>query len=166
MKIDVDCPGCGKRYEVAESYAGKKSRCKQCGTSFRIPSPSAETGATSSRPPAAAHRPMPSRDRRTSRGLPGAMLTSPFLLHRRSFRQAPREKQSCSIARGASSGTKSMPSWPARSRDAKTARRCLRSRRRFRRRHHRHASRPRRQEFVARPPELHSHTGRGDIAPR
>lgn len=52
MKIDVDCPGCGKRYEVAESFAGKKSRCKQCGTSFRIPPPNAETGGESSRPPA------------------------------------------------------------------------------------------------------------------
>ena len=53
MKIDVDCPGCGKRYEVAESYAGKKSRCKQCGASFRIPSPSAETGGESNHSPAA-----------------------------------------------------------------------------------------------------------------
>ena len=54
MKIDVDCPGCGKRYEVAESFAGKKSRCKQCGASFRIPSPSAGDERKSNRSPAAA----------------------------------------------------------------------------------------------------------------
>ena len=25
MKIDVDCPGCGKRYQVDESFGGKRS---------------------------------------------------------------------------------------------------------------------------------------------
>jgi predicted Zn finger-like uncharacterized protein len=39
MVIVLDCPGCGKRYEVDESLAGKKSRCKQCGEVFLIPVP-------------------------------------------------------------------------------------------------------------------------------
>ena len=37
MKIVLDCPGCGKRYEVDQSLAGKKSRCRDCGNTFRIP---------------------------------------------------------------------------------------------------------------------------------
>ncbi len=37
MKIVLDCPGCGKRYEVDASLAGKRSRCKDCGDTFRIP---------------------------------------------------------------------------------------------------------------------------------
>lgn len=36
MPIVLDCPGCGKRYEVDLALAGKKSRCKQCGEVFRI----------------------------------------------------------------------------------------------------------------------------------
>src|SRR6516162_7609776 len=31
------CPGCGKRHELADDFAGKKSRCKTCGEVFRIP---------------------------------------------------------------------------------------------------------------------------------
>ena len=41
MLIVLDCPGCGKRYEVDASLAGKKSRCKQCGEVFQIPVPRA-----------------------------------------------------------------------------------------------------------------------------
>lgn len=37
MPIVLDCPGCGKRYDVDSALAGKKSRCKQCGEVFRIP---------------------------------------------------------------------------------------------------------------------------------
>jgi len=37
MPIVLDCPGCGKRYEIDSALAGKKSRCKQCGQVFRIP---------------------------------------------------------------------------------------------------------------------------------
>jgi len=45
MPIVLECPGCGKRYEVESSLAGKKARCKQCGEVFRIPgSDTAETG--------------------------------------------------------------------------------------------------------------------------
>ena len=36
MPIVLDCPRCGKHYEVDDALAGKKSRCKQCGEVFRI----------------------------------------------------------------------------------------------------------------------------------
>ena len=41
MLIVLDCPGCGKRYEIDGALAGKKSRCKQCGEVFKIPVPTA-----------------------------------------------------------------------------------------------------------------------------
>src|SRR5438270_6520361 len=37
MPIDVVCPACGKRYAVAEKFAGKKARCKACGAAMVIP---------------------------------------------------------------------------------------------------------------------------------
>ena len=53
MKIALDCPGCGKRYEVDASLAGKKSRCKECGNTFRIPDePAASSAAESMSRPA------------------------------------------------------------------------------------------------------------------
>src|SRR5262249_32184523 len=42
MVIVINCPACGKRFEVAGSLAGRKSRCKQCGAVFPIPVPSAK----------------------------------------------------------------------------------------------------------------------------
>jgi hypothetical protein len=47
MLIVLDCPGCGKRYEIDAAFAGKKSRCKQCGEVFRVPVPSAVAGQSS-----------------------------------------------------------------------------------------------------------------------
>jgi predicted Zn finger-like uncharacterized protein len=41
MPIVIDCPQCGKRYEVDDAHAGKKSRCKQCGEVFKIAVPQA-----------------------------------------------------------------------------------------------------------------------------
>jgi hypothetical protein len=51
MVIVLDCPGCGKRYEVDGSLAGKKSRCKQCGAVFPIPAPSARVVEPARSPP-------------------------------------------------------------------------------------------------------------------
>jgi HEAT repeats len=52
--IVLDCPGCGKRYEVDASLAGKKSRCKDCGNIFRIPdAPNVSSVAESKSRPAA-----------------------------------------------------------------------------------------------------------------
>ncbi|MGO9466839.1 MAG: HEAT repeat domain-containing protein [Isosphaeraceae bacterium] len=47
MPIVLNCPGCGKRYDVDRALAGKKSRCKQCGEVFQIP---ANGGADTSAP--------------------------------------------------------------------------------------------------------------------
>jgi transposase-like protein len=47
MLIVLDCPQCGKRYELDASLAGKKSRCKRCGEVFRIPVPSTLVGPSS-----------------------------------------------------------------------------------------------------------------------
>jgi hypothetical protein len=46
MSIALDCPGCGKHYEVDLALAGKKSRCKQCGEVFLIPVPAARAAGT------------------------------------------------------------------------------------------------------------------------
>ena len=48
MVIVLNCSGCGKRYEVDGSLAGKKSRCKQCGEVFPIPVPSGRPVETQS----------------------------------------------------------------------------------------------------------------------
>jgi rRNA maturation protein Nop10 len=37
--ISVDCPGCGKRFKVAAQHAGRKGKCKACGTGVVIPAP-------------------------------------------------------------------------------------------------------------------------------
>lgn len=37
MSIHAVCSGCQKRYQVAESAAGKTIRCKHCGANFKIP---------------------------------------------------------------------------------------------------------------------------------
>ncbi len=39
MGIDYICPMCGKRYDLAENLAGKRARCKPCGSEFRVPVP-------------------------------------------------------------------------------------------------------------------------------
>lgn len=39
MTITVGCPTCGHRYDVASRLAGKKVRCKDCATVFRVPVP-------------------------------------------------------------------------------------------------------------------------------
>ena len=73
MKIDVDCSGCGKRYQVDESLAGKKSRCKDCGNVFRIPlGPTSHSGGKSTRRSGSAS-PVDSSNAVASRaGRPGA----------------------------------------------------------------------------------------------
>ena len=39
MIITVGCPTCGHRYDVQGRLAGKKVRCKDCATIFRVPVP-------------------------------------------------------------------------------------------------------------------------------
>lgn len=33
-RVSVQCPGCGKSYDVEESWLGRKGRCKKCQTKF------------------------------------------------------------------------------------------------------------------------------------
>lgn len=35
--LDVSCPSCGAKLKADEKMAGKKAKCKKCGTGFRIP---------------------------------------------------------------------------------------------------------------------------------
>lgn len=42
MAIRFACPNCGKTFELPESAAGKKARCKKCTTVFEIPRPANE----------------------------------------------------------------------------------------------------------------------------
>jgi hypothetical protein len=37
--MQIDCPGCRKKYVVAERVLGKTLRCKACGTSIATPAP-------------------------------------------------------------------------------------------------------------------------------
>ena len=37
MSIQVHCEGCGKLYQAEDRLAGKRMRCRQCGTVFAIP---------------------------------------------------------------------------------------------------------------------------------
>src|SRR4051794_23295663 len=39
MPISLSCPQCGKLYQLSDSLAGKKGRCKDCGSIFEIPTP-------------------------------------------------------------------------------------------------------------------------------
>ncbi len=37
MPISLSCPQCGKLYQLSDGLAGKKGRCKVCGSVFQIP---------------------------------------------------------------------------------------------------------------------------------
>src|SRR5262245_45130505 len=39
MSISCECPECGKRLKAADSAAGKKAKCPDCGTAVPIPAP-------------------------------------------------------------------------------------------------------------------------------
>lgn len=49
MSIALNCPACGKRYELDDALAGKKARCSGCGEVFRVPAgPSGSSSGTTS----------------------------------------------------------------------------------------------------------------------
>ena len=58
--ISLNCPGCGKHYEVDAVLAGKKSRCKQCKEVFTIPVPMGIVTALAPKPGRATSPPPPS----------------------------------------------------------------------------------------------------------
>jgi len=37
MPIDFACPGCAKRYQVADHLAGRRVRCKACDATLEVP---------------------------------------------------------------------------------------------------------------------------------
>src|SRR5438477_8713357 len=41
--LEVACPGCKTGLKAPDSMAGKKAKCKRCGTSFRIPGPPSDS---------------------------------------------------------------------------------------------------------------------------
>ncbi len=49
--ISFRCPKCQKPFNVPDSYAGRKARCKGCGDELRIPSPEKHEAAAAPKPP-------------------------------------------------------------------------------------------------------------------
>ncbi|MBM3982997.1 MAG: hypothetical protein FJ304_22535, partial [Planctomycetes bacterium] len=37
--IEVSCPNCSAKLKAPDGMAGKKAKCKKCGTGFRVPGP-------------------------------------------------------------------------------------------------------------------------------
>jgi ubiquitin-protein ligase/DNA-directed RNA polymerase subunit RPC12/RpoP len=37
--IEFSCNNCGKRFSMAEEFAGRKGKCKQCGATLTVPAP-------------------------------------------------------------------------------------------------------------------------------
>jgi HEAT repeats len=70
MSVVVNCPTCGKRYELTESLAGRKARCSGCGQIFRVPGGS--MGAESASDPEGPDR----RGLTSARPAPGHQDTS------------------------------------------------------------------------------------------
>jgi len=56
MSVKAVCTGCGKTFNAPDQFAGKKVKCKVCGTAFRVPGPAAaaEAPRTAAVTPAAA----------------------------------------------------------------------------------------------------------------
>jgi len=56
MSVKAVCTGCGKTFNAPDQFAGKKVKCKVCGTAFRVPGPAAaaEAPRTAAVKPAAA----------------------------------------------------------------------------------------------------------------
>lgn len=67
MSINLSCEKCGKLYEMPDSVAGKRARCKQCGHEFRIPMKGASSQVRSAQsaddPYELQEAPAPSRSR-------------------------------------------------------------------------------------------------------
>jgi DNA-directed RNA polymerase subunit RPC12/RpoP len=50
MPILMPCSHCGQKYELSDTLAGKKVRCKACAQIFRVLVPSRPTPVTNARP--------------------------------------------------------------------------------------------------------------------
>jgi predicted Zn finger-like uncharacterized protein len=69
MPLVIQCPSCAKRYQVADTTAGKQVRCQQCGQTFTAnpPAPAAKQAPSAPQPlaasdPFAPHDPLMQRD--------------------------------------------------------------------------------------------------------
>jgi predicted Zn finger-like uncharacterized protein len=60
--IEFNCPQCSALFSVPENLAGRRARCKKCGTPFQIPKP--VTAAEAASPPPPAEPKLPPRMRR------------------------------------------------------------------------------------------------------
>ncbi len=54
MRVNVQCPSCGKAYNVEDNLLGKTTRCRQCGESFKLISTEVREVAASPTPAAPA----------------------------------------------------------------------------------------------------------------
>ena len=58
--IEFSCPSCNKTYRVKDEYAGKKSKCKECGSAMPIPAGDAPPStAASAEQPQPRRKPLP-----------------------------------------------------------------------------------------------------------
>src|SRR5262245_20556292 len=46
MPVEANCSSCGRRYQAPDAMAGKRVRCKQCGTIFELPAREAAEGSS------------------------------------------------------------------------------------------------------------------------
>ncbi len=113
MKTSLTCPGCHRRYEVDERFAGKTLKCAHCETSMRVPA--AEPDAPPEQPAfgeyelgetraSAAHRPFAPRE-------PGAILS---LQEAKAAAAARRRKPRDAADVGTAAGSRRRASWRIR----------------------------------------------------
>ena len=51
MSLTVECNACARRYNVADNWAGKRVKCKNCGAVMQVPAPPAESSPGDNDPP-------------------------------------------------------------------------------------------------------------------
>lgn len=58
--IEFPCNSCGKRFSMAEEFAGRKGKCKQCGATLTVPTPPPKPSnkIVVEVPPAPPHQPL------------------------------------------------------------------------------------------------------------
>ena len=78
MAFKIQCPGCGKNYNLPPEFAGKKVSCKDCGATFHVGSSTdGESDASMVDDPSVPNSPIYSQQNAGSKGVP--MVIRPFL---------------------------------------------------------------------------------------
>lgn len=67
MSISIQCPDCPAKYNVPEEHAGKRTKCKQCGTLISIPAVEGDGSDAASPPPRPTKSPVVERSAGTGR---------------------------------------------------------------------------------------------------